>query len=1247
MARQVPLRRGWSGWSAALRTDTGRTAAWFLSCLVGWALFLPFVGPWPALLGLVVPFVVHSPGPPLFAAWKAARTGGATAAWSGRRLLRPQALAPLLGVALAGSWLVRALPYGSFLFWECLLLVAASLSLLVLWSALEVTVDGVRLGQEQSGPAGRRRARPSGRSLAAQALALATAAGIAAWLTRLMGHTLRSRAAASPDAEGIADVLRRLDAHFSGSAFGPTYERHQYWAALVAGAALLAALVSRLLRDLASRTGPVEDPFSGSGSGQRSDAPLAQPTGKVFLSYSRRDTELARRITRSLEGRLQDIWVDWEAIEPSEQWRRAIREGIRRSDALIVLLSENSLRSAYCRDECEYAIELGKRVLPVLADPSLDGRTTAVMREHDWDRLLAYQRLPMIEEGDEAFERGIEGIVSFVTQEYRWVAFHTRLGNLAHEWWDSGCKRGLLLRAEELSLARQWQEHPVHAKLRVSLTEQQTHYLGESRRAARRRTLLVRSALAAVTATVVTAGSLAVTAQGDADDQRRKALSRNLAAASLSLAETEPEKAVQLALAAYGQAGTTEARGALVSHLARLDHVRTIIAPGKGEVSLLSMSPDGRLLFIERDHATTQIWDMRAARGRGTVKGRLLSWQDGGARSVTADGRTLALRVGQRGERITLVDTTTLRTKDTFSFSQSGAGTSISDQGGGLSPDGSHLMAAANDESDSVSVWHVPGHRTVSTLSCESMRMAPSGKTLVCGRGEQVSVLGLPDLRPRRTLHTSAWSFEGYTVDDGVVVDYGQSVSADGHDDRPGQARVYRPGWSQPWIPGRDLTLDSGMVLRDGRHALLRSTDMKRWELWDLRTRKRVRKAADQKSAVHGIRATAPLEAEYSDTAGDSESASADGSTVATLTKDGSVVIWVRDGSGHLTEHRAFPPAERPYNGFAVSPRTDTVAMTDSRRPVVHLRSSRTGHASGSIRLAALGTNVAFNEDGTLLAVAEHAGAGKQSPVEVFQIPGGRRVAGMHYTPGLKSGLPRLLFSPDNQLLYGVLQGESRVTAWDLSTGAETHDYAADPLGDGYADQADLSADGTRLALTGRQQTVILWDTASGERLPFKVRDAKYAALGPDGRTLATVNMDNGALDSWGGGSVSLWDIGTGKRTGRSFVPEGGVFGVWFSPDGNTLAVISDSGPVDVKLSLWDVAGHRRIGPDLLTTQRDAAVSFTEDGSRLDIADASGSTKLHVTPEAWVSALCGMLTGPLDDADWRQAAPGGQYRSPC
>ncbi|ELS57997.1 hypothetical protein STVIR_0995 [Streptomyces viridochromogenes Tue57] len=34
-------------------------------------------------------------------------------------------------MALAGSWLVRALPYGSFLFWECLLLVAASLGLLV------------------------------------------------------------------------------------------------------------------------------------------------------------------------------------------------------------------------------------------------------------------------------------------------------------------------------------------------------------------------------------------------------------------------------------------------------------------------------------------------------------------------------------------------------------------------------------------------------------------------------------------------------------------------------------------------------------------------------------------------------------------------------------------------------------------------------------------------------------------------------------------------------------------------------------------------------------------------------------------------------------------------------------------------------------------------------------------------------------------------------------------------------------
>ncbi|MEU0744694.1 TIR domain-containing protein [Streptomyces sp. NPDC006134] len=1223
------------------RPGIKRTAAWLASCLVSWALFYPFFGPSAALLGLYVPLFVYFPGPSPVAIWKAGKIGKLQASWAWQRLLRPEALAVPFATAVALAWQVTVAPSGSFFFWEAVTLLPLGIGGTAWWAGIQITVEGVPLGQEDIGRGGRRSVRTSGWFLATHALVAAGIAGGGAWVLRTVGRPLAfGTAEVAPAMEQVGDAVRWLDAQFSASLFGPTYEHQQYWVGLVVGAGLLAALSSALLRDLASRLGTTSDPFSDASSELRTDAPLPEATGKVFLSYSRKDGAVARGIRESLEGKLRHVWVDWEAIEPSEKWRQAIDEGIRTSDAFILLVSEDSLRSPYCRDECMKAIDLHKRILPVIIDPNLATGVTAAMNEHGWEPLRSYQSFHMIEGSDEDPDRGIQRIVTFVTQRHRWDAFHTRLGNLAHEWWESGCKDGLLLRAEELALAEKWQEHPWGEEHEIGLTEREIRYLSDSRRAAKRRARRLRAGVAVVTAAVVGLSSLAVSAQGDAENQRRTALSRKLASASLGLSKTEPEKAVQLALAAYGQESTAEAQSALAAHLANLNKVRTIIPPKKGVVSRLSFSPDGGLLFIERDYGNVQIWDANTARSRGTLQGTLLSWGDGGARSLTADGKTLALRTGQHGEQVDLVDTDSLQIKESFSVPRTGGTGSIGDSGGGLSPNGKILMAGGVfGAGASIAVWDVPNHRTLKVISCDVAEMAPSGKTVTCGREGRVQVLGLPDLRTRQTISTSGWSFEGYTTDDGVVVNYGETA------DLVGEARVYEPGSSRPWIPSKNMSLNYGLLMEDGRHAVVHSPDMRRWELWDLKSHKRLRTTTGQKEAAHAIRAEAPVEPQYSDTDGDRETATADGKRVATVTKDGSVVIWERTTTGRLAEHHALPKAKAPFNGFAVSPSTNTFATADSQQPVVQLRDSRTGTLTGTIRLAETGTTLAFNKDGSLLAVAERAGTAQRSPVEVFEVPSGRHVAQMHYTPGLKSGLPTLLFSPDSRELYGTLQGESRVAKWDLSTGYETHSYGPDPVSEGFADQAALSGDGAMLALTDRQQTVSLWDTATGNQLSFKVRNAKNAALSPDGRVLATVGEDNNG--DWGGGSVTLWDVTTQEKIGTSLVPEGGVSRVLFSPDGLTLAVVGDGDVSDVALSLWDVASHRKVGPDLFVTQRDASVGFSPDATRIDVADGNGITRIRVDPSAWAAALCGMLTGPLSNSDWQDAAPREHYRSPC
>lgn len=1233
---------------AALRRLGGqRTVAWLSSCLASWTLFFPFFGPVASLLSLWIPLAVYFPGPSLGILWKAARTGEATFSWAWRRTLRPEALAVPLAIFLAGTWLLTVTPHEIALqrfempvVWFDVVAIPLTVGGTAWWASLEVTVRGIPVGYEDVG-GGRLRAERTRRlPLAVQALGAALAAGGSAWLLRSIGRTLMSGTREiRVGMEEVAGTVRWLDEQFSAGLFGPTYVYQDYWVLLIAGAGLLATITSVLLRDFSARVSSDWDPFAVTTPEQQTDKPLPEASGKVFLSYSRRDSEFARRIRESLAGKLRNVWVDWESIEPSDQWRQAIDDGIRTSDAFIVLVSGHSLRSPYCRDECMKAISLRKRILPIVIDPEVTTGLTALMREHDWQPLREYQSRTLAQSSGEGFDQGIADIVSFVTQRYLWDAFHTRLGNLSHDWWQSGCKAGLLLRAEELELAESWQRKPWYGKEGVSLTEAEQRYLTESRRAARRRTRSRRSFLALVTAVVVTLSLLAVTTQADSEKQRRSALSRKLAATSLSLTQNQPEKAVQTALAAYAQAPTAEARSALASHLTKLDKVRTIIAPEKEEVSHLLLSPDGKLLFIERKSSTTTVWDVAASRSRGTVRGSLLSWYDSGARSLTADGRLLALRTGERQDSIELVNTRTLQVEDKIRLSDIRVDDSvdvgrglISTGGGGITPDGKYLISGGGvGAAGVIFVWHVREHRLLKVLDCDSAEVAPSGKSFVCARDNKVRIFSLPGPLIEQTIDTPSWSFTGYTADDGVVVNFGETA------DMPGQFRIYGLGSRQPWIPTRNLSVES--LHAGGRYAALETVDAKGWELWDLQKRRRILKAEthDELKKAKILQRDTPLGPHSVD---EIEATTSDGHTVATLARDGSVVIWGSTAYGRIREHHSVPAAKE-QSWFAVNPTKRLAAAADKRLPVVHVWDSRNGVTKGTLRLADLGNTMAFSQDGSLLAVAERS-KGKNSPIEVFRVPGGRRVALMHYTPGMKSGLPSLHFSPDNRYLYGALQGESRVAEWELSTGSEIHSYEADPVRDGYGDQAALSADGSTLALTGRQLTVSLWETATGRDVPFEVSDVTFATLSPNGNLLATVGRE-------GGGSVTLWDTHTHKQIGSRLVPDGGVSRMQFSPDGNTLAVVTYGGEGTSRelLSLWDVKGHQQIGPVLLSMEGDAAFSFSPDSGRIEVADSSGSTKLQVAESTWVSELCNMVTRSLGNNEWQSIAPGEQYRTPC
>ena len=53
---------------------------------------------------------------------------------------------------------------------------------------------------------------------------------------------------------------------------------------------------------------------------------------QLFISYSRKDTEIARRLTDRFTAQGLNVWVDWQDIPPSVDWIKEIQKGIEEAD---------------------------------------------------------------------------------------------------------------------------------------------------------------------------------------------------------------------------------------------------------------------------------------------------------------------------------------------------------------------------------------------------------------------------------------------------------------------------------------------------------------------------------------------------------------------------------------------------------------------------------------------------------------------------------------------------------------------------------------------------------------------------------------------------------------------------------------------------------------------------------------------------------------------------------------------------
>jgi WD40 repeat protein len=195
---------------------------------------------------------------------------------------------------------------------------------------------------------------------------------------------------------------------------------------------------------------------------------------KLFVSYSRKDSEAARKIIEALADMGQDIWVDWEDIPPASNWMEQILRGIEDVDAFLFMVSPDSSVSEVCKVEVNHAAKNNKRIIPVVLRYVQPVDTIDVIRQLNWI---------FLRDAEDDFAGGLQRIKTAIELDFAWVEEHSRLQNRALDW-ERRKEASLLLRGRDL-----WE---VRSKFKIadhkdpSLTELQRAYVLHSNRNERR-----------------------------------------------------------------------------------------------------------------------------------------------------------------------------------------------------------------------------------------------------------------------------------------------------------------------------------------------------------------------------------------------------------------------------------------------------------------------------------------------------------------------------------------------------------------------------------------------------------------------------------------------------------------------------------------------------------------------------------------------------------------------------------------
>ncbi|MEU0413924.1 helix-turn-helix domain-containing protein [Streptomyces griseorubiginosus] len=405
----------------------------------------------------------------------------------------------------------------------------------------------------------------------------------------------------------------------------------------------------------------------------------------------------------------------------------------------------------------------------------------------------------------------------WIDEDRERLRHHRQLTDAARSWLEHDRDPGTLYRGTRLVRAEEL--FTIGAGRSLGLTTTERAFLdaatgnrtAEERAAARsrRRSRTLASALAAVLAVALIVGLAAWRSQQEAEAERTDTAARRVAEVADSLRTTDPRTAMLLGVAAWRISPLPETRRALLGALTQSELTSfTDPAPGTGPVRFLADS--GRTLLSASDRAW-QTWDVTAHRRTGS--GRL---PEGTVITASPDTRVLLVQEDDGAER--LWDTRngrwtgrTLPDGATVDFAASGS---------------SYLVSGTDDRAR---LYSLPGGRPLFTIptSQSSVAVDADGRRVaVCPDGHTPRVW---DMAQHRTL-PGAWNtVQGICDDDSTTLALADGrlvlLSRDG-------ARVWDTTSGRLVASLPDPTAQFAAVSRDGR--FLATADRQEIRVWRL-----------------------------------------------------------------------------------------------------------------------------------------------------------------------------------------------------------------------------------------------------------------------------------------------------------------------------------------------------------------------------------------------------------------------------